>query len=97
MGSVASDDLPDEADAAGPDAPSLDPITERILHALPGSHWILMVLWAGLSLLSPLVFSMLVRTSGRPFPVAHLDSFAHRVGGAHAAASRERAPGRLRR
>ena len=73
MGSIASDDPSAEADTAGTYAPSLDPITERILHALPGNQWIWMVSWAGLSVLSPLVFSTLVRISGRPFPA---DAFA---------------------
>jgi len=73
MGSIASDDPSAEADTARMYAPSLDPITERILHALPGNRWIWMVSWAGLSVLSPLVFSTLVRISGRPFPA---DAFA---------------------
>ena len=39
MGSIASDDPSAEADTARMYAPSLDPITERILHALPGNRW----------------------------------------------------------
>jgi hypothetical protein len=54
-------------------APGLEPITERILRALPGSRSVWILIWSGLALLTPLIFSSVVRLSGRPFPP---DTFA---------------------
>ena len=53
---------------AEPAAPALEPITERILRALPGRRIVWILIWGALPLLSPLIFSVVVRASGRPFP-----------------------------
>jgi hypothetical protein len=62
---------PDEAPAA---APELEPFTERILRALPGRRSVWILVWGGLALVTPLIFSTVVRLSGRPFP---LEAFAN--------------------
>ena len=51
-----------------PAPPALEPITERILRALPGRRWVWILIWGGLALVTPLVFSTVVRLSGRSFP-----------------------------
>ncbi|HSL76128.1 MAG TPA: hypothetical protein VK867_04220 [Candidatus Limnocylindrales bacterium] len=57
------------------------PITERILSAIGGSRPIWMALWAATALVSPVVFSTVVRATGRPFPtVDFLDAFWTQVG-----------------
>ena len=74
MGRVESDDPstgPLVAESREPEPmerESLEPVTERILHALPGSRWLWILIWAGLAMITPLIFSTVVRVSGRPFP-----------------------------
>lgn len=62
---------PDDRDGHGltdvPQPPPLEPITERVLHALPGRRPVWIVLWSLIPLLSPLVFSTAVRATGRTF------------------------------
>ena len=71
MGSVESDDPTTDAGVSESSAPeSLEPITERILRALPGRRSIWILIWAGLAAMTPPIFSTVVRVSGRPFPSA---------------------------
>lgn len=65
---------------------SLQPVTERILHAIGGSRPIWMGLWAAIALVSPVVFSTTARATGRAFPTLDfLDAFWTQVGLAWAA------------
>ena len=65
---MGSDDPPTEpGPAAVGSRDPLEPVTERILGALGGSRVVWILLWAALPLLSPIVFSAVVRATGRPF------------------------------
>lgn len=60
---------------------TLEPITERILRALGGSRAIWILLWAALPLVSPAIFSNVVRATGRPFGTdAFVDALPTQVG-----------------
>ena len=67
---------PVETDAPGADSvaaessepASFEPVTERILRALPGRRWVWILIWGSLAMVTPLLFSTVVRVSGRPFP-----------------------------
>jgi hypothetical protein len=68
MGSLGSDDAAADPGVAGIGAAeSLDPVTQRIVRALRGRRPLWILLWAALPLLSPIVFSTVVRATGRPF------------------------------
>jgi len=69
MGSASVDQQREDLVDDGPTEPgSLAPITERILRALPGRRSLWILVWAALPLLTPLIFSVVVRLSGRTFP-----------------------------
>ena len=49
------------------ESPSLEPVTERILRRLGGRRAFWIVLWSAIPLLSPLIFSTVIRATGRAF------------------------------
>jgi hypothetical protein len=49
-------------------SPSLEPITERVLRRLGGRRAVWILLWSAVPLLSPLIFSTVIRASGQAFP-----------------------------
>ena len=82
MGSVGSADPPAGQGLAESSAPaSLEPVTERILRTLGRSRLVWILVWAALPLVSPLIFSTVVRATGRPFgPDLFLEAVSTQIG-----------------